>query len=243
MSKTEWTQFDSALLDASLEEFADIPAEDAIDLTLSEEFELEGLELVEKARRGKVPRFGKTLRRALLIAAIIVALATTALAIPPVRHAIREGLIRFFTRNAGTHYDVYFDQEQAATAPDYIEKVYRVGYIPEGYTEDVSYVHFGAVSYSWCAEDNLCITFFYAPIPDDYTGPAVDAEESAVSVLNLNGYQVFSALFSDGSLSYVWTDNEYYYMLIGNPNVSADEMNKIFTSIQIDLEAEIPTHN
>ena len=80
MAKTEWKPFEQALLDAALEEFADIPAEDEIDLEFSEEFEEAGAALVAQARRGKTPGVGKVLRRVLLVAAIIAMLTTTVMA-------------------------------------------------------------------------------------------------------------------------------------------------------------------
>ena len=128
MDKTKLKPFEQALLDITLEAFADIPSEEEIDLELSDSFLSNSEKLIEKNRRGGFSRASKTIRRIILVAALIAALATTAMAVP----AIREALIKFFAQSAETHYEFYFDPEQAATAPDNIEKVYKPTYIPEG---------------------------------------------------------------------------------------------------------------
>lgn len=236
MSKTEWTQFEQALLEANLEEFADVPAEDSIDLTLSEEFELEGLELVEKARRGKVPRFGKTLRRALLIAAIIAALATAAMAIP----AVREGIIRFFTHDVGTHHVIEFDPEQAATAPKYIEKVFVPTFVPAEFRLKEGSVNFARVIYLWEHNTNPDWYVFYEqqPLPL-YPNGGPDSEHTTSRYIIWDNYKVF-CVEDDIWRYYGWTDNSYYYELICYADISEDEIYRIFESITEDPEAEIP---
>lgn len=238
MPKTELGPFEQALLDAALEEFADIPSEEEISLTFSEEFEEAGAELVEKARRGKVPSVSRTLRRVLLVAAIVAALATTVMATP----SFRDAVIRFFSSNAGTHYEFSFDPEQAATAPEYIEKVYKPTYIPEGFSEDFAYVDIGYVCYIWLSESGESISFDQMTIPNDSEGPAPDAEQSTVETLNLNGYEVFCVSREGEGTIYYWTDNAYFYQLYYGVSISREEGNKIFYSIAWDQNAVIPEY-
>jgi hypothetical protein len=227
MSKTEWTQFEQALLDANLEEFADIPAEDAIDLTLSEEFELEGMDLLEKARRGRVPRFGKALRRALLIAAIIAALATAAMAIP----AVREGIIDFFTDDKETHYEFEFDSEQLAAAPDHIKTVYKPSYIPEGYVLSSDESNPVSVGYIWEHEDKESYIDYFQCTLSVGLNVNVNAENNESQWIDLNGYRVFCVL-RESTTTYCWTDNEYFFFLTCMGDFSEEEVNSIFTSIK-----------
>lgn len=235
MPKTELRPFEQALLDAALEEFADIPSEEETGLEFSEEFEEAGAELVEKARRGKLPSVGRTLRRVLLIAAIIAALATTVMATP----SFRDAIIQFFTQNAGTHYEFSFDPEQAANAPEYIEKVYKPTYIPEGFREDTVLIDANWVVYVWLSESGDFISLDQYPIPDGTGGPKPDAEDVVIETLNLNGYEVF-CVYSDGNTMYHWTDNEYFYQMVFGPSVPEDECKKVFFSIAWDQEAIIP---
>lgn len=225
MEKMKQQAFKQALLDAALEEFRDIPAEKDIDLELSEEFEAMGRQLLERPEKKAVRTLGRGLRRAILIAAIIAALATTAMAVP----AIREALIKFFSHNAGTHYEFSFDPEQAATAPDTIEKEYAPTYIPEGYSEDTYLVSEEVIIRIWASENGEHITFLQQIVPVDGTTPYPNAENVAVETINLNGYEVF-CINSQGYM-YHWTDNAYFYQLVFDSSVTEEECLKVFSSI------------
>lgn len=228
MPKTELRPFEQALLDATLEEFEDIPSEEEIDLTFSSEFEEKGEQLVMKSRRGAVYYLSTTAKRAILIAAIVAALAITALAIP----TIRESIIKFFTHDEGTHFEFSFDPEQAATAPEYIEKAYVPSYIPESFKEDTAIVNERMVTYIWVSDSGDYITFDQCPIPDKSDGPQPDAEDVTTETICLNGYEVFCV---HGEITmYHWTDNEYFYQMCFGSSVSVEEQHKIFYSIAKD---------
>lgn len=234
MAKTEWKPFEQALLDAALEEFADIPAEDEIDLEFSEEFEEAGAALVAQTRRGKTPGVGKVLRRVLLVAAIIAALTTTVMA----TQSFRDAVIKVFAQNAGTHYEFSFDPEQAANAPEYIEKAYNVAYVPEGYDEDTKFINIGIAAYIWYNESvDSYISFCQYPIPNDTEGPWPNSEDVVVETLNLNGYEVFCV--HDEGTAFYWTDNEYFFEMYFDPDVSEEDINKMFFSIYVDVDAVI----
>lgn len=234
MPKTKLKPFEQALLDASLEEFANIPSEVEINLKLSDAFSEKGEELIAQVRRGSLRRVGTIIRRIILVAAIIVALVVTVMAVP----SIREAVIRFFTTNAGTHYEFSFDPEQAETAPDCIEKVYKPTYIPEGFREDLVLIDYGFVSYQWVSDEGEYIFLDQLPIPNDSEGPAPNAEGVAVTTLNLNGYEVF-CVYGEITM-YHWTDNEYFYQLGIPTSISQEEQHKMFFSITLDADAVIP---
>lgn len=227
MEKMKQQAFKQALLDAALEEFKDIPAEKDIDLELSAGFEEMGRRLLEKPQKKPIRTLGRGLRRAILIAAIIAALAITAMAVP----AIREGLIKFFQQNAGTHYEFTFDPEQAATAPKTIEKAYMPTYIPDGYTAEVIDINPDLVVGIWVSEAGEYISFDQLPIPNDSEGPQPDAGDVTVETIVLNGYEVF-CVYTDG-YTYHWTDNEYFYQLYFNASISKEDSLKVFSSITL----------
>lgn len=232
MDKRIHPAFKQALLDAALEEFKDIPAEKDIDLEFSEEFEAWGQSMTASPKQAVRP-LRKSLRRLILIAAILAALVTTAMATP----AIREALIKFFAHNADTHYEFSFDPEQAATAPRYIEQAYLPTYIPDGYTAETVEIHPGFVTGLWSSESGGLMIFNQLPIPNDGEGPAPDAEDVAVEILNLNGYEVF-CVYAEGYM-YYWTDNEYFYQLYFSPSISKEDSIKVFFSIAPTEETNI----
>lgn len=236
MTFAERTPFAQALLDVSLENFADIPAEEALDLQLSPAFEKKIAALMKITRHNTYHPIGKTIRRAILIAALIAALAGTAMAIP----AIRKLFVPYETKNAGTHYEFTFETEQAVVAPDRIEKVYKPFYIPEGFVQESPVITESFACYTWFTESNDCIFFdqFVISKYNNDSGPS--AEKVETQTLLLNGYEVFCVYYDGGGASYHWTDDEYFYMLHCDDCVSEAERNAIFNSIAVDGEAVIP---
>ena len=86
------TEFQRALVDATLADFAHVPGEEATGIIPSPDFEEQAEDLIRKTKRTGWYYVNTTLKRAILIAAIIGALVTTAFAVP----AIREAIIDFF---------------------------------------------------------------------------------------------------------------------------------------------------
>lgn len=100
------TPFERALIDATLEEYSDVPdCEDKIAIQLSDHF----IRKTEKLNRKTVSKGWKyqntVWKRVALIAILAAVLAASAMAIP----AVREAIIKFFLHDEGTHYEVSFD--------------------------------------------------------------------------------------------------------------------------------------
>ncbi len=236
MTFAERTPFAQALLDAALDSFADVPAEETLDLQFSPALEKKLAGLMKSTRTDTYHPIGKTVRRAILIAALIAALAGTAMAIP----AIRKLFIPYEIKNAGTHYEFTLETESAVVAPDRIEKVYRPFYIPEGFAQESLVITEDFACYAWFTENNDCIFFdqFVISKYDNNSGPS--AENVETQTLLLNGYEVFCVYYDEGGASYQWTDNAYFYMLYCDDCISEADRNAIFYSIAVDEKANIP---
>ena len=234
MTKSKLTPFKQALLDVQLEQWQSVLTEEDTDFQPSEAFQEKSRKLIENAKQGNWRKMSTGLRRIILVAAILAALAMTVLAIP----AVREKLTQFFAIHAGTHFEFGFDSEQTASAPDRIEKVYRPTYIPAGFEEDYTFVGWTFATSVWVAQDGENITLLQMIIPDDNEGPAPDAEDVETATLNWNGYQVFCVY--GGMDMYYWTDNEYFYALYMPTRVSKEDQYRVFSSIAIDKDAELP---
>lgn len=238
MNKKTITPFEQALLDATLEEFADIPDDEGeIAVTVSPAFVAKSEKLIHHTQQ-KIWRYvNTTMKRIALIAIIAALLATTAMAIP----AVREAIIRFFLHDEETHYEFSFDPEQAATAPDCIETVYVPTYIPHGYHEDFRVVDTPAVCIIWSNSEGNSIGYNQLPMPEDPNNSdwyGINSEGVTTETLYLNGYEVLS-IYDDGTTTFVWTNNEYFFDLSCEDTVSPEEMQQIFYSIQIDENAVI----
>lgn len=238
MNKQKMTPFEQALLDASLEEFADIPDnEDEINVTFSPVFTAKAEKLVRNTQR-KSWRYVNTAMKRVAVAGIVaVLLATTAMAIP----AVREEVIRFFIREQGTHIAVAFDPKQAANAPECIETVHVPTYVPEGYQEDTRSASTSAVCAIWHDDSGNSIVYHQLPVSDDPSKSdqyGVHSEGAKMQMLYLNGYRILS-IYDDNVASYVWTDHEYFYDLSCCNTVTQNEMMRIFASIAVDEDAAI----
>lgn len=238
MSKKTMTPFEKALLDASLEEFADISNnEDEIDVTFSKAFVEKSEKLIQNTQRKTWWYVNTTMKRIALIAIIAALLATTVMAFP----AIREAIIRFFLHDEGTHYEFSFDPEQAANAPDCIETVYAPSYVPDGYDKAFETINIATVAIGWYNSDNWEIYYNQAPMPDNYensTRGGINAEGATTQSIGINGYEVIR-IEDEEVVSYVWTSNEYMFTLMCEKTIQEEEMKKIFNSIQIDPNAII----
>lgn len=238
MNRKTMTPFEQALLDATLEEFSDIPDnEEELDVTFSPAFIARSETLIQNTQRKTWRYVNTTMKRLALIAIIAAFLATTVLAFP----AIREAIIRFFLHDEGTHYEFSFDPEQAANAPDCIETVYVPSYVPDGYDKAFETINIATVAIGWCNSDNWWIYYDQAPIPDDYensTRGGINAEGATTQSIGINGYEVIR-IEDEEVVFYVWTNNEYMFTLMCEKTISEEEMKNIFNSIQADPNAMI----
>ena len=217
--------FQTALVDAVLEDFADVPEEQQIDLALSSVFESRCVELIDRSHRPLMLHTSKRIRRIILVAAIVSALIGSALAIP----AVREAFIDFFFIEDSDVYGITFDADEAAFAPREILEVYGPTYVPEGYELAIEDVSAAGVAYWYANSEDQWICFTQYIImenasEDDWFG--VNAGETAGSSMLLGDYLV-EEIRSRSVYFWFWTDNRYLYSLeISNevPKTVAEEV-------------------
>lgn len=220
------TPFQRALVDSVLKEYADIPNNEDLPDTYSDDFKA-WFETFAR-NRGRRLRVGTVVKRILIAAIIAVLLACAAMAIP----AIREAVIDFFFHEDEIQIGITFDPEQAATAPDEIETAYTITYIPDAFVLMMEGYERGS-SYVWLVNgDDQWITFTQSPMPDY---PEVghwwgyDVEESQRRTVLMGDYLV-EIIDSEEYYKLVWTNNEYVFMLELPYSVNEEEMQKIFAS-------------
>ena len=213
--------FEQALLDVSLEEFADIPPEDQLDVQFSAEFERKMAALIRNEQKRSWHLVNTRAKRILLIALLtILLLATTIAAVP----ALREGLIKFFTHDDGIAYTFTFDETDVARAPKEIEEIHAPSYIPEGYSLVDSLASPTASIMTYVNEAGEIISFtqnviWSQPVEHPELGDVtmimgLDSENSIAEYIVLDGYEVMEVLDIQGEgIVYLWTDHEYIYRL------------------------------
>ena len=236
MIKKTLSTFEKALLDATLLEFAGVPAEDDISYSFSEEFEQKAGELIKKSR-SKVWHHVNTTAKKLLIAAIVTALlVSSAMAIP----SVREGLINFFTHNTGINYYFTVDEDAIKNAPKELEIIYSPSFIPAGFELIDETVCSGFASFTYLSPDGDLLDFTQEKMPDDpnyAVGSSPDAERSKVDYVEIKGYKVIQLIWDqpgDEAVSLIWTNEDYFFSIFYTAPVTLDEAKQIFYGIQPD---------
>lgn len=223
--KRPLSEFQRALLNASLEDFANVPEERDIDLIPSPKFQAEAAALISHTQHPHWRYMNTTLKRAIIIAAVIAMLATSVLAIP----VLREAVINFLFPDHSTHYGITFDPEEAANAPDAILQVYGPTHIPEGYVLAIEDVSAAGVAFWYVnAQDQwICFTqYVLPPDPTDDTWFGVNAEDAERQSILVGDYLV-EEIQSKSVYFWFWTDNQYLYSLEisnGTPREIAEQV-------------------
>lgn len=222
------SEFQKALVTSILEDFSDIPTEEEIDLTFSPGFEERAQTLISRTDSRLWRATNTTLKRIILIAAVIAMLAATAMAVPPVREAILD----YFLTDRGSTYGITFDPNEAANAPRELLTAYAPAWVPEDFEltiEDVSAAG-GAFWYTNPEDEWICFTQYLLPadITDDWF--SVNAEETS-RYSRLVGDYIVEVIESRSVYFWFWTDNEYLYSLECTYGVDPDTTEQVFHSI------------
>lgn len=222
------SEFQKALVTSVLEDFSDIPAEEEIDLTFSPEFESRAESLISRTDSRLWRATNTTLKRIILIAAVIAMLAATAMAVPPVREAILD----YFLTDRGSTYGITFDPEEAANAPGELLTAYAPAWVPEDFElaiEDVSPAG-GAFWYTDPEDEWICFTQYILPTDATDDWFSVNAEETSRYSQLVGEYRV-EVIESRSVYFWFWTDNEYLYSLECTYGVDPDTTEQVFHSI------------
>lgn len=225
------SEFQRALLNASMEDFADVPAEEDIDLVPSPKFQAEAAALIRRSSRPGWQNTNTALKRAVIIAAVIATLVTSAMAIP----AVREAVIDFFFPDHNEYYGITFDPDEATLAPDEIQEVWGPTFVPEGYELVLEDVSPAGVAFWYADAQDQWICFTQYVIPPDATDDSwfgVNAEGTTRQSLLMGDYLV-EEIQSQSVYFWFWTDNMYLYSLEISNGISSEITEQVFSSIQL----------
>lgn len=230
MEQNKRTPFQQALLDATLESYADIPAEAEIDAEFSQQFLQKSDSLLNNAPKSKSQRTSKNLRRILLVAAIITVLVAMAV----MGTAQRVYLFQYTITEYGRYYEFKYTDAVPPDAPDHLEIFYRPTYIPQGYELDDTSGSDTGVQYNWRNSEGTYIVYSQITIREDHVfcrrGKNTQIPTTIDGVL-IDGCDVLR-IVSDFGTQYYWIDDGYFHHLAMGPGVPQEEYLKIFCSIE-----------
>lgn len=224
---------EQALLLSSLRQFEDVPPEDKIDHVFSERFENWVSRIGKKSETAVWRCWRSPIKRAAIIAVMIVLLLGLIACTPPVRKA----LVKFFMKDSGESYEITFESEAAATVPHEIRR-YRVPqYEPEGYFLVYREGTIAGVEFLWINEEGGTFGYSQSPIPEDGTDSSwigIDSTDVERETATIDGYKV-EIVYNDDQYIAIWTDDLYLYMidLVG---YNIDPINAVTAMIESIVE-------
>ncbi len=188
----------------------------------SEEFNKEKFETSEKFNK-KMQKMIKSrtnlyhkatltgLRRAVCVIAAILTLMLSTLSVGAVRDAIKDFVFKAFS----THDSIKSNHSATKDYPKTIEKVYELGYVPEGY-ELLDYsADENNVSYMYFFEDKAIL--FMQSTKDAYS-TNVDNEQSTKSIETYDNQEYMVYVWNSGDIKIIWDNGEYIFSLFGTFN-------------------------
>jgi len=127
-----------AFREAARREFASVPPEEELHHVFSERFQRRMRRLIRAEANGYLYLINTAAKRAAIVAAIILMLLGTAMAIKP----IRQRVIQFFVDVYEEYFEIHFGEEESWDLPERTEPMVRyiLTELPEGY-EEVRFDH------------------------------------------------------------------------------------------------------
>lgn len=174
---------------------------------------------------GKTPRKPMTPmnRRvvAIIVAAVLLLLAGCAIIY---RDQIRE----FVTDIREFFVKVSFSE--GANDSQYIDEIYELTYLPEGYTLKEERINRIGIEHIFTNDEGKKIKFIQQAL--DNTSFSVDSEHSDTVVIEIEDYTVYSRKTGD-TYYYLWNDGKYAFKLISTEELSDDELVLIINGLKI----------
>lgn len=142
--------------------------------------------------------------------------------------AVREPVVEFFTNIYEKLVEIFFGEDDIAKAPDTIETVYTLGFIPDGYEVDRFIIDDSATSMLWRNAQGDMIVLSQGVLDGSFT---VDVEESNCDIIERNGKKIVYAE-KYGRRYFFWNSTEYEFSLTVSSNISEDEVFALIDSLK-----------
>lgn len=209
----------AAFWEAAELEFADIPPEDEIDYTFSEEFCRKREKLIKEEAKGSfrlMPRRKKVLIIAAVLAAMILLVGCS--------DRLQQAMANMFIEI----YETFIDSTPEDALRDEIETVYEIGWVPEGY-ELVSQKRVETKRVKTCYQDAAENEFILTQYANNAMLTSTDNEQSVK--MTLEGKEII-LYKGNGVNKTTWIYDNYYFTLSNNTEIGLDETQKMIMSLE-----------
>lgn len=160
------------------------------------------------------------------VAILVVAIALT-FALPMGVSAVREPVVEFFVNVYEKFVEFFYDEDDVARAPDTIEIVYTLGYVPEGYEVESCEVGKYYAKMIWIDENNDSITLYQTLLD---ANSLADFEKSNLEIFYLNDLKI-ARVEKNKFQFFFWNSKEYSFALIFSEQMNDNENRACIQSI------------
>jgi hypothetical protein len=222
-TKTGREVLEEALLISCSDYYDQFPSYEG-EIDPGEEYEKAMNALIRRSKKPK-PRYFNTLsKRVAGIAAALLIVFGCSMTVS----AVRLPFVEFLSNTYDKYVEIFFDSSDIEKAPSVIETVYTLGYVPEGYEQNLHCVEKDRVILVWKNKENCSIELRQNVLDSKF---AVDTEGTDVFSFNIDDCRI---LFKEkyGQKTYFWNTNEYqFYLYITDDGISTEDGVELIRSI------------
>lgn len=142
--------------------------------------------------------------------------------------AIREPVVEFFANIYEKFVAIFFEEDDIAKAPNTIETVYTLGFIPDGYMVDRFYVDDYTTDMVWKNGNGDRLALSQGILDGSFT---LDVEESDYNIIEWNNKKI-ACSEKHGIKSFFWNSEEYEFSLTMSSNISEEEAFALIDSLK-----------
>ena len=179
-------------------------------------------------RRSKNPtplHFRTAWGRAACVAAAVLIAFTCSMTVS----AVRTPVVNFLTNAYDQFTEILFDDADIEKAPNTLETVYTLGFVPEGYVEENCNITDSLTHMVWTNEKNEQIIFRQRTLTGSST---VDNEHTDWDIIFINEQKIEYAHIGT-TRNYFWSFDEYFFYLKIPDSISHDTALDLIQSLKI----------
>ena len=142
--------------------------------------------------------------------------------------AIRESVVEFFANTYEKFVEIIFGEDDITKAPDTIETVYTLGFIPNGYEIDRFFIDQYMTKMTWKNENGDRLVLSQGIFDGSFI---MDTEEANYHIIEWNGRKI-AYTEKYGIKSFFWNSEEYEFSLTISSNISKEEALALIDSLK-----------
>ena len=180
--------------------------------------------LIKRSKNPFQRYFNTTGRRIAGIAAAVLIVFSCSMTVK----AVRKPIVEFITNIYEEFVEIFFEKDDVANAPDAIETVYTLGFIPEGYNIEQSLIGDTLIFMVWKNETGEILIFSQNTLD---ASSILDTEESNYDVIEWGGHRIaFAEKY--GAKHFYWNSDQYAFSLTVSSDMPQEQIFSLIDSLK-----------